>query len=507
MSSVAADVAADAAAAGGCFGSLRPFGIAAMVRIFKYLTVLMDPHQAAWDGPDARCFGLRLVMVALETAGHHLNEHPELIGLLQDDLCRQLLINSQSGHFVILSLALRVIFDLFCSVKEHIRVQLEVFFISIHVRIASSSATKFEHKELVLESMVEFCREPDLIVGLYTNYDCQVGSTHLFEDLCHFLAHFTSTAHCPPSERTPAPIHIATKTATATATATNNKQRRRRHQQKVPFPPEPTARTTATATASPSTHTLQRIAAEGILAVIDCIARKLIDCGPSLNSEQRSAEYEHIQREQLRKRSLKTAARCFNAVAVPVWKSLPELQSEGALSTPLDPQDVATFLHSNPYLDRVRIGEFLGAPQSMTTHVLHHYLALCDLKHKEPDHALRHFLEHFVLRGESQQIERIIEKFSEKMYVERPPGSPLKSKDAAFLLSYSMIQLNTDAHNSQIKTKVKRHCVEFPFYVSIWTAFVHQNVLRLTSRKVDRRSGKLRECIHLVGQGISGKWV
>ena len=28
---------------------------------------------------------------------------------------------------------------------------------------------------------------------------------------------------------------------------------------------------------------------------------------------------------------------------------------------------------------------------------------------------------------------------------------PLKSKDAAFLLSYDMIQLNTDGHNAQIK--------------------------------------------------------
>ena len=36
-----------------------------------------------------------------------------------------------------------------------------------------------------------------------------------------------------------------------------------------------------------------------IVAVIDCIVRWLIDCGPSLavDDEQRSAEYEHIQRE------------------------------------------------------------------------------------------------------------------------------------------------------------------------------------------------------------------
>ena len=154
-------------------GMENGFGIKAMARILKYLTVIINPNQVDSD-QSLREFGLRLIIVALETAGHHLNDHRELITILQDDLCRQLLINSQSAHFLILSLTLRVIFDLFNAVKQHIRVQLEVFFISIHLRIAESKNTSFEHKELVLESIVEFCREPDLIVGLYTNYDCQV---------------------------------------------------------------------------------------------------------------------------------------------------------------------------------------------------------------------------------------------------------------------------------------------------------------------------------------------
>ena len=162
---------------------VRGFGIKAMARIFKYLTVIIDPNQVDSD-QHVRSFGLRLIIVALETAGHHLNDHRELIAILQDDLCRQLLINSQSAHFLILSLTLRVIFDLFNAVKEHIRVQLEVFFISIHLRIAESVHTDPEHKELVLESIVEFCREPDLIVGLYTNYDCQVSDG---ADCCHGL--------------------------------------------------------------------------------------------------------------------------------------------------------------------------------------------------------------------------------------------------------------------------------------------------------------------------------
>lgn len=65
---------------------------------------------------------------------------------------------------------------------------------SIHLRIGDSGSASFEQKELVLESLVDFCKEPSLIVGLYRNYDCELGSSYLFEDLCKFLAAGAPTA-------------------------------------------------------------------------------------------------------------------------------------------------------------------------------------------------------------------------------------------------------------------------------------------------------------------------
>jgi len=422
-------------------GAEAGFGIKAMARIFKYLTVIINPNQVDSD-QHLREFGLRLIIVALETAGHHLNDHRELIAILQDDLCRQLLINSQSAHFLILSLTLRVIFDLFNAVKQHIRVQLEVFFISIHLRIAESENTSFEHKELVLESIVEFCREPDLIVGLYTNYDCQVGSTHLFEDLCHFLLHKATVGRAASTQS------AGTTGGGSTAITAHPSPGRSRS-------PSPSPSPVLFQSASSNINNLHLIAAEGILAIIDCISRKFIDSESDRkrkDHEQRSIEYEHIQREQKRKRALKVAARTFNES---LGKSFPFLQSMGALKTPLDAQDIATFLHSNPYLNKIRIGEYLGIKKDLNTQVLDAYVSLFDFHGLSPDEALRHFLESFVLRGEAQQIERIIENFSQKLFDDRDPTkSPLKSKDAAFLMAYSMIQLNTDAHNEQIKNKM-----------------------------------------------------
>ena len=53
---------------------------------------------------------------------------------------------------------------------------------------------KAEKKELVLESVVEFCSEPDLMVDLYTNYDADIEGSNLFEQLGQVLAAGTAAA-------------------------------------------------------------------------------------------------------------------------------------------------------------------------------------------------------------------------------------------------------------------------------------------------------------------------
>ena len=46
-----------------------------------------------------------------------------------------------------------------------------------------SYALVAERRELAFESVMEFCREPELMVELYENYDCDYKCTNLFERL------------------------------------------------------------------------------------------------------------------------------------------------------------------------------------------------------------------------------------------------------------------------------------------------------------------------------------
>lgn len=68
--------------------------------------------------------------------------------------------------------------------------------------------------------------------------------------------------------------------------------------------------------------------------------------------------------------------------------------------------------------------------------------------------ACRKFLSGFRLPGEAQKIDRLMEKFAER-YVACNPEA-FKSADVAYVLAYSVIMLNTDAHNPMVKTKMSR---------------------------------------------------
>jgi hypothetical protein len=102
---------------------------------------------------EKRCLGLFLLNTALETAGESIGLHEKVVNVIQDNICKALLVNSTTDDLFILSLTLRVVFNLFQSVKRHLKVQLEVFFNSIHLKIAG----QFEdHQESTMYQRVSY---------------------------------------------------------------------------------------------------------------------------------------------------------------------------------------------------------------------------------------------------------------------------------------------------------------------------------------------------------------
>lgn len=99
------------------------YGTPALERILRFIAGLIDPSS---NDLDVRILGLRLVNICLETAGGGLGLYPDLVAVVQDDICKQILQNSQTTDSSVLALVLRIVYDLFAAVRRHIRVQLEV---------------------------------------------------------------------------------------------------------------------------------------------------------------------------------------------------------------------------------------------------------------------------------------------------------------------------------------------------------------------------------------------
>jgi len=105
--------------------TLRPFAPNCLVDVLRFLASLTDPGANA-NTEDTRILGLALVSVALETGGRSLSQLPELVEVGTQAVCKFILQNSQVSNRILLSNTLRVVFNLFITVKEHLKVKKDV---------------------------------------------------------------------------------------------------------------------------------------------------------------------------------------------------------------------------------------------------------------------------------------------------------------------------------------------------------------------------------------------
>lgn len=153
---------------------------------------------------------------------------------------------------------------------------------------------------------------------------------------------------------------------------------------------------------------------------------------------------------KIQKRKIRIAGNHFNRDEK---KGLEYLKISYLVSDPPDAKAIAYFFRHTPILDKNMIGDYLGDPGEFHIQVLKEFTQTFEFTGMILNTALRTYLETFRLPGESQKIQRILEAFSEKFY-DQQPSEIFASKDAVFILCYSLIMLNTDQHNRQVKKKM-----------------------------------------------------
>ncbi|CAM9457727.1 unnamed protein product, partial [Ectocarpus sp. 6 AP-2014] len=106
---------------------------------------------------------------------------------------------------------------------------------------------------------------------------------------------------------------------------------------------------------------------------------------------------------------------------------------------------------------------YQGDTEEFHAEVLEAFVDTFDFRGQGILASLRMFLGAFRLPGEAQQIDRILHAFAQRVHrdcVEAARGM-LASADVAYLLSFSVIMLNTDLHNPNIRPEKRMSCGGF----------------------------------------------
>ncbi|KAK6248507.1 hypothetical protein QUC31_020072 [Theobroma cacao] len=397
------------------------YGTRCGVDIFQFLCSLLNVVEvvendgSTWHtaDEDVQLFALVLINCAIELSGDGIGKHPKLLRMIQDDLFHHLIHYGTCSSPLVLSMICSTVLNIYHFLRRFIRLQLEAFFSYVLLKVAALGAS-LQLQEVALEGIINFFRQPTFVIEAYVNYDCDPICRNLFEEVVKLLC-------------------------------------------KHAFPGT-----------GPMT-TLQVQAFEGLVIMIHNISDNIDKEDDSSISEPYPIEIteyrpfwvdkpkddlatwvEYIRVRKAQKKKILIAGNHYNRDEK---KGLEYLKHCQLVSDPPNPKAFAFFFRFTPGLDKNMIGEYLGDPDDFHVEVLKEFTGAFEFKGMILDSALRTYLETFRLPGESQKIQRILEVFSERFF-DQQSSDIFVAKDSVFVLCYSLIMLNTDQHNPQVKKKM-----------------------------------------------------
>ncbi|KAI1862048.1 uncharacterized protein JN550_010513 [Neoarthrinium moseri] len=154
-----------------------------------------------------------------------------------------------------------------------------------------------------------------------------------------------------------------------------------------------------------------------------------------------------LEKEKARKTAMSKCIRLFNEKPK---KGIKLALQEGFIPSD-SPEDIARFLLSHEQLDKAQIGEYLGEGDAKNIEIMHAFVDTMDFAKRRFVDSLRQFLQSFRLPGEAQKIDRFMLKFANRYVMGNP--NAFANADTAYVLSYSVILLNTDLHSVKMKGK------------------------------------------------------
>lgn len=390
------------------------YGLPVIKQYLNLLLSLIVPENQTKHTNSARIFGFNLINTAIELSGDKFPLHPRLFSLISDPIFKYVLfIIQNSNKLSLLQAALQLFTTLVVILGDHLQMQIELTLTRIFTVLSQSSNKNVDDskersaavKELLIEQVsILWTRFPSFFTSTFINFDCNLDRADLSIQS----------------------LTILTKLALPEA-------------------------------AIATTDNVPPICLEGLVYLID----EMYDRLQGVDRENFLLNETSV--ELLKQRERKTEfIKCATKFNEKPKKGIPMLIEKGFIESDSE-EDLSKFLfENNSRVNKKTIGLLLCDPKK--TSLLKNFIDLFDFKGLRVDEAIRFLLTKFRLPGESQQIERIIEAFSSR-YVEcqeyelseRKEGvtedveAVQPDPDSVFILSYSIIMLNTDLHNPQVK--------------------------------------------------------
>ncbi|KAJ3679015.1 hypothetical protein LUZ60_017026 [Juncus effusus] len=385
-----------------------------------------------------KLLSLELLRLVVENAGSFWRTNEKYLGAVKQYLCLSLLKNS--------ALTMMSVFQLLCSIftalvlrfRSGLKEEIGIFFPMLVLRVLENVAQpSFLQKMTVLTLLEKICNDSQAIIDIFVNYDCDVDAPNIFERIVNGLVK-TALGVPPGTTTTLTPAQDQTfriESVKCLATTIRSMGAWMDQQLKIgDFTPKNSDTDGAQSVDNFSSFSVE----EG-----SDFDSSVSDSGSEV-SDASTLEQRRVYKLELQK-----GITLFNRKPS---KGLDFLINSKKIGS--SPESVAEFLKSSIGLNPTMIGDYLGDREDFPLKVMHAYVDSFNFEKMDFGEAIRFFLRGFRLPGEAQKIDRIMEKFAER-YCKCNP-EVFKSADTAYVLAYSVIMLNTDAHNTMVKDKMSK---------------------------------------------------
>ncbi|KAJ2931574.1 hypothetical protein H1R20_g5418, partial [Candolleomyces eurysporus] len=383
----------------------------------------------------------------------------------------------------IFEISVEIFWRILSGMRTKLKKEIEVLLHEIFIPILEMKTSTLKQKAVILAMFSRLCQDPQALVEIYLNYDCdREAADNIYEHLMNIISKFGTVSagsipHAKPTEPqspalSPTPKNQAHQmpswnsgvlsvsgTLDTSHLGQSDAQLKRQALEclvgvlrslvvwgTVPsaqkgrddMVPPTSARSQVGDSRRDNQSLSDRLAANSTEAL-------------RLGTPEPSDDPGRFESAKQRKTTLLEGIKKFNYKPK---KGIAFLIDSGFIASK-DPKEVAAFLFHTDGLNKAMLGEYLGEGDPENVAIMHAFVDLIDFSQLPFVEALRAFLQKFRLPGEAQKIDRYVLKFADR-YIDSNPKTPFANAETAYVLSYSVIMLNTDLYNPQNKRRMTK---------------------------------------------------